>query len=59
MSKMSFSSVKIFYTRASHHGRFNVTVMKVLAGLKKSNFVCGKTLSWNFLSVKHCILCTF
>jgi len=56
---MNFSNVKIFYTRASHHGRFNVTVMKVLAGLKKSSFICGKTLSWNFLSVKHCILCTF
>jgi len=59
VKKMTVLSVKIFYTRTSHPGRFNVTVMEVLAGLKESNFVCGKTLSWNFLSGKHCILCTF
>jgi len=41
---MTFPSVKIFYTRASHPERFYVTVMEVLAGLKDSNFICGKTI---------------
>ena len=59
LKKLTFSSVKIFYTSASHPGRFNVTITEDLAELKESNFVCGKTLSWNFLSGKHCILYTF
>jgi hypothetical protein len=59
VKKITFLGAKIFYTRAYHPGRFNVTATEVLAGLKESNFVCGKTLSWNLLSRKHCIFCTF
>jgi hypothetical protein len=53
---INIQSAKIFDTRASYPGGLNVTVMEVLTGLKESNFVCGKTLPWNFLSGKHCIL---